>query len=91
MLSPTGAAFGELDGVADQIDDDLPQAAQVANHLLGHLGVNIAGQFETLLLGAQGQHFDARSYAVSQVELDRFQFEPARFDLGEVEHVVDDR
>jgi len=61
------ASLRELEGVANEIDDDLPQTARVADHLLGHLGANIEGEFQTLLMGAQGQRLDGRSQGVSQV------------------------
>ena len=32
------AVLGELDGVADEIDDDLPQAARVADQRRRHFG-----------------------------------------------------
>ena len=49
------ALLGELDGVADQVDDDLPQPARVADQHVGHVGRNVAGQLQPLLLGPQGQ------------------------------------
>ena len=37
------SALGELDGVANEVDDDLPQAARVANNPLRYLGADVAG------------------------------------------------
>jgi hypothetical protein len=39
------ATFRELNSIANEIDYDLPQAAPVADHSLGHLGVGIAAEF----------------------------------------------
>ena len=36
------AALGELDGVADQVDQDLPQRGRVADERVGHVGRDVA-------------------------------------------------
>ena len=45
------AVLGELDGVADQVDEDLGQPAGIADQRLGHVRGHLAGQFQALLLG----------------------------------------
>ena len=42
------AALGELDRVADQVDEDLPQPARVADEGVGHVGGDLAGQLQPL-------------------------------------------
>ena len=49
------AAFGELDGVADQVDQNLAQPAGVADQGLGNVGRGPAGQLESLGMCPQGQ------------------------------------
>ena len=49
------ALLGELDRVADEVDDDLPQPAGVALHDLRHLQVDVAGQLQSLGMGPHGE------------------------------------
>ena len=43
-LDGDGAAHRELDGVADQVDKDLPEPVRIAEHLVGYIGVDVACQ-----------------------------------------------
>jgi len=83
------ALLGELDAVAEQVDNDLLQARRICHDFLRHLGANIAGQFQPLLLGPEGQQSDALDQVAAQVETDGIQIEPARFNLGKVQNIVD--
>ncbi len=85
------AALGELDGVADQVDEHLPQPAGVAHQHLGHVRRNRVGQLEVLLVGPHAERFERIAQAVVEVEIDGVDVEPAGFDLRKVEDVVDDR
>ena len=49
------AALGELDGVADQVDQDLPQPAGVADQRVGHVRRDPAGQLQALVVRPQRQ------------------------------------
>ncbi len=49
------AGFGELDRVAHEIDQHLPQAAWIADQAVGNVGLDAAGQLEALFVGAQGE------------------------------------
>ena len=55
----------------------------------GHVGANVAGQFQALAVRAHGQRLHRVAQAFAQVEVDAVQLELARLDLGEVEDVVD--
>ena len=44
---------GEFDGVADQVDEDLPQACGVPFESIGHVGQDAEDQFQPLLVGAR--------------------------------------
>ena len=48
-------ALGELDGVADQVHDDLTQPQRVAVDRRRHARVDVDDQLEPLLIGAHGQ------------------------------------
>ena len=50
----TSPALGELDGVADQVDEDLPQPAGVADQVVGDVGRDVAGQLQPLLVRRAG-------------------------------------
>ena len=84
------ALVGELHGVADQIDQDLPQPGHVADQDLGNGVVHQAGEVEVLLGGLGRQQIQGLLDAGVEFEGMVFQFEFAGFDLGEVEDVVDD-
>ena len=49
----TSPRFGELDGVADQIEQHLPQPAGIAHQKIGHFRRNMASQLDFLGIGAQ--------------------------------------
>ena len=83
------AALRELDGIVDEIDHDLPQSMVVAHDPSGHVVMDMAGQFQPLLVGADGERFHRVAQAFPQVELLALQHELLGLDLGEVEDVVD--
>ena len=91
-LNPDGdlALGGELDGVAHQIDDDLPQSVGIAPHELGYVAPQIAQQLEALLVGPQREGPQGRMQAFRQIEIDDVELVSARLDLGKIEHIVDD-
>ena len=83
------AALRELDGIVDEIDHDLPQSMVVAHDPSGHVVMDMAGQLQPLLVGADGERFHRVAQAFAEVELLAFQHELLGLDLGEVEDVVD--
>ena len=64
----TSPALGELDGVADQVDQHLPQPARVADQAVGHVGADVAGQLQPLGVGAHGQRLERVAERVAQGE-----------------------
>ena len=76
------AFLRELDGVADEVDENLPQTHRIANHDVGHIGRNVAQKLQAAAMGANGEQLERIDQAVAQGELDRIEFELARFDLG---------
>ena len=85
------ARVGELDGVADQIQHDLPQARRVAHEHVRHVLGHVVEQLQALVRGARGQGLQRGAERRPKLERDALDLEPAGFDLGEVEDVVDDR
>ena len=83
------ALLGELDGVADEVEQDLPQPARVADQGVGHLRLDLAGQLQPLPVGAEGQRPEGLPQDVPQGEVGVVELELAGLDLGEVEQVVD--
>ena len=83
------ALLGEFDGVADEVENDLPQPIAIAMQRRRQV-VGIDDQLEILCCCALAHHVgDAEQHAVER-EIDVVQREFARFDLGQVENVVDD-
>ena len=83
-------ALGELDRVAEQVEQHLAHAGRIADQRVVRAGVDVHVEREALddrLLAERAG--DALDQA-GQRERGLFQLQPAGLDLGEVEHVVDD-
>ena len=85
------AIGGKFDGVADQVDDDLPQPTGVSNQPVRDVFGNAASQFQSLAVRPNGQSVGGIIEVVAQVEVDRVQVQLAGLDLGRVENIVDHR
>jgi len=83
-------AFGELDGVAEQIGQHLSQSRRVTAHREADVGVDFQMQQQAFGLGLLGQQPDHRFGQLAQVEGRGFQFNLVGLELGVVEDVVDD-
>ena len=84
-------AAGELDGVADEVDNDLPQPTGVADEFVGHIRRDMHGQLQPLCGRAGRQRVQCCAERFPQVERQLLQLQFAGFDLGEVENVVEHR
>ena len=84
------AVLGELDGVADQVGEDLADAPRVADHPGGHLGRHAQDQIDALALGGDGEEVQRLLEGGPQIEGKRLDHHLAGFDAREVEDVVDD-
>ncbi len=84
------AAARELDGIADDVQEHLPEPSFVAEQGLGHIGRDVARQLDVLLGGAHAEQPRRIFHAVPEIEFGPLEIEPAGLDLGEVEHVIDD-
>ena len=80
----------EFQRVAQQVDEDLPQARGIGAHVAGQVQRQFAAQQQALGVGLAlhdaGRVADQRQ----QVEVHRFQGQLARVDLREIEDVVED-
>ena len=83
------ALLGELQGIADEIDDDLPQADRVPLEHVGHVGRHVASQLQPLLVGAGRQGVERVAQVIAQAEGDGIEVQPPRLDLGKIKNVVD--
>src|SRR5439155_7131412 len=67
--------FGELDGVADQIDQDLPQTERIAEDDARHVGQHVAHELESLLLGAQRKRLQQIGGVIADRERNRLELQ----------------
>ncbi len=82
-------AFRELDRIVHQVNDDLPQPHRIAPDTRRNLRIDRAEELQALFLGAFAEHLGDSFDRFTKVEVDRIQFQLARFDLGKIQGVVD--
>ncbi|MGB0127277.1 MAG: hypothetical protein WBP72_06525, partial [Rhodocyclaceae bacterium] len=83
------AALSEFDGVAEEVHQDLAQPNWVASHTRGQLRSNPSQEFQALCLRTLGNHLAHFIDQIAQDEIDFVEFQLARFDLGEIEYLVE--
>ena len=84
-------AFGrELHGVAHEIDEYLTKAAGVATQERRQGGRDVAAQRKVLEIGLWRKQIEHAFDQVGRIEGDVLEFQPVRFQFGEIEDVVDD-
>ena len=88
-LDADAAFFGELDGIAHQVGDDLTQAPFISQDGLRHVWSNNNGDFHALGMAARAQKFRDAAKRSSKIHFVFVQLQHARFDLGEVQDVAD--
>src|SRR5579863_8151450 len=84
------AGVRELDGVADEIDEDLAQPHRIAPHGAGDVEIDGTGQFKPLRMSSAGKDLDGLFDGFAQAELDALELELSGFDFREIQDVVDD-
>ena len=85
------AGCRELDGVAEQVGQHLPQSTGVTLQHVGNRRINKAGQFQIFPLRPQCLSPHGVAHRVVQPEVDLLKLQHAGFDFGEVQNVVDYR
>jgi len=83
--------FGELDRIAQEVEEDLLEAPWIAPKVLRYFGWNGADEFNLLAVGETGKGGERRLNRFHQIEVDGFYVQLARFNLGKIQNVVDDR
>ena len=91
ISSTTWPRLGELDRVAQQVDQDLPQPAVVAHDVVGHVRRHAVRQLEPLRVGGDAHAARGLRHQLAQAERARLQLQAAGLDLREVEDAVDHR
>ena len=81
--------LGELDGIADQVDEDLAQVARIAMQMERRLRCDVCGQHQTFSLSLGFHHRGRAVDQAMQVEILGGADDPPGFDARDVEHVVD--
>ncbi len=84
------APVGELDRVAHQVEQHLPQPARIADQGVGHVRLDVPRQLQPLAVGPRGQRPQGIADLGPQGEFGRVQLQLAGGDLGEIEQVGDD-
>ncbi len=64
------AALGEFDGVADQVDQHLPQAGRVAGQVMRHLLGDEIDEFDTLGRAAFAEQIGYLGNQLARIEID---------------------
>ena len=82
--------FGKLDGIADQVQEDLPQPTGITVDGRRHRGIHQAHEFQPLLLGLRLQKVQNVLHGGPKIEVNDFQFQFPRFDFGKVENIIND-
>ncbi len=85
------SVLGELDRVADQVGDHLADPPRVADDAGRDVGGDVGNQLEPLLVREQRQRLQRVLDQLADRERNRLELELLRFDLGEVEDVVEQR
>ena len=85
------AGSGELNGIADEIGNDLAQPERVAVQCQWRVRRHkLRGQFQPFGFGGLQEHAQRFFHHIDQAEVHGFQFQLARLNFGEVQDVVDD-
>ena len=83
-------ALGELDGVADEVQDDLAQTTGVSHHGVRDVGMHVTDELESLAVRVRREGAHGVSERGSKLEISQVQVQPSRLDLRKVEQTVDD-
>ena len=83
--------LGELDGVADQIGDDLRQTDRVADDAGRRVRRDVAQELQALGVRAHAERLERVADGVGERKRHRFELQLPRLDLREVEDVVQNR
>ena len=83
------ACAGEFHGVVDEIQEHLAESQRIADEIGRDCGVDVNDELESFFLALAGTQVDGRSQQLLQSEGRLLQRQLARFNLREVQDVVD--
>ena len=81
---------GELDGVADEVVENLAKASGVTNRCTRDVTMDVEGQFQALFLGTHCKRLHNVCQTAPQIEFDEIKIEFPGLDLREIEDFIDD-
>ena len=84
------AGVGELHGVADEIQKDLPEPNRISDHGGRDVRRHETGEFEVFATGGFCKQIHRIFNRLSQAELDPFQLQFAGLDFREIKDFIDD-
>ena len=76
--------LGELNGVAQQVHENLAKTAGIADHCVGNIVRNMVYQFKALRVGLESQSGHGIGYGISRLKSTAIQAQFPRLHLGEV-------
>ena len=83
--------LGKFDGVAHEVGHNLLQTQRVADDVIRHVVLNVQRQLQPFIVRGMRQQGDHLIKRGAQQERNALQDQLPGFQLGKVEHVVDDR
>jgi len=83
------ADLGELDRIAQQVEQHLAQPRRIADQVVAHSVSDFIDQLQALLVGPGGDHLDHLLQMVTERKAGALQLQLRGLDLGQVENVVD--
>lgn len=84
------AMLGELDGVAHEVENDLAQSERVSHYVVGYRAVHAIGQIEELFVCFHRERFECVEDGAAQCVGYLLDDHAPRFNLGQIQDVVDD-
>src|SRR5262245_31039128 len=79
---------GKLDGIAHEVQQNLPQATKIAAVEFGRNWNNTREQIKFLLVSVNCEHLRGFKNDVGQTKLNAFQFQFAGFDLRQIQNFI---
>src|SRR5690606_17607723 len=85
------AAGGELDRIAHEVHQHLPQVRHVAQNSFGNLWPHVAYKFESTFVCRHGEGLENTCDRIAYIELDPLDIEAPSLNLGKIQDVIDER
>src|SRR6516164_5329151 len=79
------AFVGELNGITDEVDDDLTKANRVTEDAIRQVYLNVTAQLQLFLMSARGEQAHGVLEGVTKIKVSLIELELPCLDLGEIE------